>query len=136
MCGGRSSCGGIDEAKETYGVEEKASWEWEVAEKVRHGCKGGECSPGTSKKVFAYVYRRSLKTKRERAFDCLPAAGQVAWNVDNWLSIGAGDAKRGILAVLTAAERLMAHEMSTVDRNNELWMRKLDSAVRHIEEAK
>ena len=72
---GRGSCWGIDEAKETDGVEGEAIWEWEVAEEVRHGCKQGESSPWTSKEVFACVYRRSRKTNRERAFDCLSAVG-------------------------------------------------------------
>ena len=122
---GRGSCGGIGEAKETDGVEGEASSEWEVAEEVRHGCKEGKRSPWTSKEVFACVYRRPRKTECKRAFDCLSAASQLAWHLDDWLSIGAGDAKGGIAGALEAAERLMAYAVSTVDRGNELWMRKL-----------
>ena len=41
--GGRGSCWGINETKETDGVEGEAIWEWEVevVEKVRHECEGG-----------------------------------------------------------------------------------------------
>ena len=42
-----SSCGSIDETKETDGVEGVANWEWEVevAEKVQHECEGGGVQP-------------------------------------------------------------------------------------------
>ena len=38
--------------------------------------------------------------------------------------------------MLVAAERLMTHAVSVVDRDNEIWLIKLDSAVRLVDEVK
>ena len=44
--------------------------------------------------------------------------------------------ERGDRDSVDGAERLLAYAVSAVDRNDEIWVLKLDSAVRLVDEAK
>ena len=59
----------------------------------------------------------------------------MAWHADSWMREGCGTTE-GTAAALVATKRLLAYVVSATDRDDEDWMLKLDSAVRHIDETK
>ena len=114
-----------------------------MAEEVLHECRGGGDAAAGHQRTYlsTYVCRRSRETRSECAFDYLLVAGQLTWHTDGWMRGVAcweikSEAKGGIATVLATAERLVAYAVSAVDREDELLVLKLNSAVLHIDDVK
>ena len=69
--------------------------------------------------------------------ECLIASRWTANRRGMWTVWIRGDgSERGDRDSVDGAERLLAYAVSAVDRDDEIWVLKLDSAVRLVDEAK